>query len=83
MTVGPINLAQVITGKHNRFRRAFEAMLDGKLNCTVECSPLLGPQLFEAVQNLMAGKELPRRIVTKEGVFPQEVAREVLPTRKY
>ena len=64
-------------------RGAFEAMLEGKLNCTVECSPLLGPQLFEAVQDLMAGKELPRRIVTKEGVFPQEVAKEVLPTRKY
>ena len=64
-------------------RGAFEAMIEGKLNCTVECSPLLGPQLFEAVQDLMAGKTLPRRIVTKEGVFPQEVAKEVLPTRKY
>jgi ABC-type sugar transport system substrate-binding protein len=65
-------------------RGAFEAMIEGKLNCTVECSPLLGPQLFEAVQDLMAGKTLPKRIVTKEGVFPQEVAaKETLPTRKY
>ena len=58
-------------------------MLDGKLNCTVECSPLLGPQLFDAVDDLMAGKELPKRIVTNEGVFPAEVAAEVLPTRTY
>jgi galactofuranose transport system substrate-binding protein len=64
-------------------RGAFEAMIEGKLNCTVECSPLLGPQLFEAVNDLVAGKTLPKRIVTKEGVFPQEVAKEVLPTRKY
>jgi galactofuranose transport system substrate-binding protein len=64
-------------------RGAFEAMIAGKLNVTVECSPLLGPQLFEAVQDLMAGKTLPRRIVTKEGVFPQEVAKKVMPTRKY
>ena len=64
-------------------RGAFEAMIEGKLNCTVECSPLLGPQLFEAVNDLMAGKTLPKRIVTKEGVFPQEVAQETLPTRKY
>lgn len=64
-------------------RGAFEAMIEGKLNCTVECSPLLGPQLFQAVNDLMAGKTLPRRIVTEEGVFPQEVAEEVLPTRKY
>jgi ABC-type sugar transport system substrate-binding protein len=64
-------------------RGAFEAMMEGKLNCTVECSPLLGPQLFQAINDLMAGKKLPRRIVTKEGVFPQEVAAETLPTRKY
>lgn len=64
-------------------RGAFEAMVEGKLNCTVECSPLLGPQLFDSVEDLMQGKELPRRIVTEEGVFPAEVAKDTLPTRKY
>jgi simple sugar transport system substrate-binding protein len=64
-------------------RGAFEAMIEGKINCTVECSPLLGPQLFDAVEDLMAGKELPKRIVTNEGVFPAEIAAETLPTRKY
>ncbi len=64
-------------------RGAFEAMIEGKINCTVECSPLLGPQLFDAVEDLMAGKELPKRIVTNEGVFPAETAAETLPTRKY
>lgn len=64
-------------------RGAFEAMIEGKLNCTVECSPLLGPQLFDAVEDLAAGKTLPKRIVTKEGVFPQDVAAKELPNRKY
>jgi len=64
-------------------RGAFEAMIEGKLNCTVECSPLLGPQFFDAVEALIAGKKIPKRIVTKEDVFPQEVAKEVLPTRQY
>jgi simple sugar transport system substrate-binding protein len=64
-------------------RGAFEAMVEGKLNCTVECSPLLGPQMFDAAEDLMKGKEIPKRIVTQEGVFPMEVAEEVLPTRKY
>ncbi len=64
-------------------RGAFEAMIEGKLNCTVECSPLLGPQFFDAVEAIMAGKPVSKRIVTEEGVFPQEVAKEVLPTRKY
>ena len=64
-------------------RGAFEAMVEGKLNCTVECSPLLGPQLFDAAEDLMMDKKIPKRIVTQEGVFPMEVAEEVLPTRKY
>ena len=62
---------------------AFEAMIAGKLNCTVECSPLLGPQLMEAVKDLMAGKKLSKRIVTKEGVFPAEVAKKEFPNRTY
>ena len=35
---------------------AFEAMIAGKLNVTVECSPLLGPQLMAAVKDVVAGK---------------------------
>ncbi|MGC4001150.1 MAG: ABC transporter substrate-binding protein [Anaeromyxobacter sp.] len=62
---------------------AFEAMMAGKLNCTVECSPLLGPQLMQAVKDLKAGKTLPKRIVTQEGVFPAEVAAKEFPNRKY
>ncbi|WP_437300336.1 ABC transporter substrate-binding protein [Sorangium sp. So ce426] len=62
---------------------AFEAMMAGKLNVTVECSPLLGPQLMSAVKDLMAGKQLPKRIVTEEGVFPMETAAQEFPKRKY
>jgi simple sugar transport system substrate-binding protein len=62
---------------------AFEAMMAGKLNVSVECSPLLGPQLMQAVKDLKAGKTLPRRIVTQEGVFPMEVAAKEFPNRKY
>jgi simple sugar transport system substrate-binding protein len=62
---------------------AFEAMVAGKLNVTVECSPLLGPQLMAAVKDVVAGKQIPRRIVTEESVFPRETAAQVLPTRKY
>ena len=38
---------------------AFEAMIAGKLNVTVECSPLLGPQLMAAVKDVVAGKPDP------------------------
>jgi ABC-type sugar transport system substrate-binding protein len=62
---------------------AFEAMIAGKLNVSVECSPLLGPQLMETVKDVMAGKQVPKRIVTKEGIFPAEVAAKEFPSRKY
>ena len=62
---------------------AFEAMMAGKLNVSVECSPLLGPQLMQAVKDLQAGKALPKRIVTEETVFPMEVAAREFPKRKY
>ena len=62
---------------------AFEAMIAGKLNVSVECSPLLGPQLMQAVKDLKAGKTLPKRIVTEESIFPMEVAAKEFPKRKY
>jgi ABC-type sugar transport system substrate-binding protein len=62
---------------------AFEAMIAGKLNVSVECSPLLGPQLMTAVKDLVAGKTIPKRIVTEEGIFPMEVAAKEFPKRKY
>jgi simple sugar transport system substrate-binding protein len=62
---------------------AFEAMIAGKLNCTVECSPLLGPQFVDAIQKLMDKKVLPKKTVTIEGVFPAEFAAAIFPSRKY
>src|SRR6187399_3174852 len=62
---------------------AFEAMMAGKLNVSVECSPLLGPQLMAAVKDIKAGKPVQKRIVTEEGIFPMEVAAKEFAKRKY
>ena len=62
---------------------AFQAMAAGKLNVTVECNPLLGPQLMAAAQAVAAGKPVERRITVVEGVFPAETAARELPNRKY
>ena len=62
---------------------AFEAMAEGKLNCTVECNPLIGPQLFDAVEAVLAKKQLPKRTAVQEGVFEQSQAAAELPKRKY
>jgi simple sugar transport system substrate-binding protein len=90
-------------------KAAFEAMVAGELNCTVECSPLLGPQLFDVIEAVVAARRLRgtiaaaefirpearqplldnldnmfvKRIMVKEGVFDQSVAKDLIGGRKY
>lgn len=64
-------------------RGAFEAMIAGKLNATVECNPLLGPQFFELALKVVNGESIPKWVPSIETVFFPENASEVLPTRKY
>lgn len=61
----------------------FVAASEGKINFIVECNPLLGPQLMQAVKDVLGGKEVAKRIVTKEGVFTSEDAKRELPNRQY
>ncbi|HEX2971837.1 MAG TPA: ABC transporter substrate-binding protein [Tepidisphaeraceae bacterium] len=62
---------------------AFEAMVAGKMNCTVECNPLLGPAAFDAVEALLAGKTLPKKTIVKDELFDQDAAKAVINSRKY
>jgi ABC-type sugar transport system substrate-binding protein len=60
-----------------------QALADGKINFIVECSPLLGKQLVEIVEQINDGEEPEKRIITEETTFTQEEAIEALPTRQY
>ncbi|MCF6411532.1 ABC transporter substrate-binding protein [Pseudalkalibacillus salsuginis] len=62
---------------------AFEAMAAGKMNVTVECNPLFGPQLVELIEAHFAGETLDKRISVEEGIYTMDQAKELLPTRKY
>jgi simple sugar transport system substrate-binding protein len=64
-------------------RAAFEAMVAGKLNATVECNPLMGPQLMTSVTEVVAGRPIARRAIVEEAVFTRDTARQYIHTRKY
>ena len=65
-------------------RDAFVAMMDGDLNLTVECTPLMGPSAFDALEAAWAGKTLPDWIVNKDDAFrAKDVNQQVLDSRKY
>ncbi len=62
---------------------AFEAMIAGKLNVTIECNPLLGPQLMTSVVEVYAGHPIPKRTMVDEQVFPMETAKQHIQSRQY
>lgn len=62
---------------------AFEAMIAGELNATVECNPLLGPQFFDLALKVVNGESVPKWVPSKESIFFPDNAQEILPTRKY
>jgi simple sugar transport system substrate-binding protein len=62
---------------------AFKGMIAGDINVTIECNPLLAPQVFEAALKAINGESLPKWVVSQEGVFYAKDAETILPTRKY
>src|SRR5215213_1976637 len=64
-------------------RGAFEAMIAGKLNVTIECNPLLGPQFFETALKLANGAPIEKWVKSKEDIYRQDTAAQELPKRKY
>jgi simple sugar transport system substrate-binding protein len=59
------------------------ALAEGKINYIVECNPLLGDQLMDLAEKVVAGEEVPARVVTEESAFTPEQAKEVLASREY
>ena len=68
-------------------RGAFEAMIAGKLNATVECNPLLGPQFFELALKVVNGEPVPKWIPSQESEFlasqGADELKQILATRQY
>ncbi|GGK87657.1 LacI family transcriptional regulator [Planomonospora parontospora subsp. parontospora] len=60
-----------------------QALADGKINFIVECSPILGPQLMDLAKKVVAGEQVPARVLTEETTFTPEQAKAALPTRPY
>ena len=64
-------------------KAAFEAMAAGKLNCSVECNPLLGPYLFDTIEKVRKGESVPKWTVIEDKFYDETTAKAELPNRKY
>ena len=75
--------ADVIVVSIDGVRGAFEAMVAGKLSCTVECNPLLGPLAFDAAEKAAGGATLEKKTIVPDRVFDQSTAKAVIGSRQY
>ena len=64
-------------------KEAIQAVVDGRINCTVECNPLFGPKVYDTVASLLAGKKVERKAYNKDELFDSANAAAALPTRQY
>lgn len=44
-------------------KTAFDAIIAGEMNATIECTPLYGPFVVDAIKQLMAGEDLGRNLI--------------------
>lgn len=64
-------------------KEAIQAVVAGKINCTVECSPLFGPKVYDTVTKLLAGQPVPKKAFNQDELFDVKNAAAALPTRLY
>ena len=80
-TCGPNG--DVIIISFDAVKAAFDAMIAGDLNVSVECNPLHGPRVAEIIQTLEDGGTVDKIMYVDEGVFSAETAAEDIKTRTY
>ena len=57
-------------------KKAFQYMIDGKINVIVECNPLHGPRVEELIRALEAGESIDKKsYVTEKTFWPDQAAK--------
>ena len=64
-------------------KEAIQAVIDGKINCTVECNPLFGPKVYDLVAKIVAGEKVPRVQYNKDELFDITNAAKAIGSRQY
>jgi ABC-type sugar transport system substrate-binding protein len=64
-------------------REGVQAVVDGKMNCVVECNPLFGPKVFDTVSRVVAGEKVARKSYNHDELFDETNAPGVIAGRQY
>ena len=82
--IDAIKAAGLVPGKDiiivgcDSVKAAFEAIVAGDMNATIECTPLYGPFVVDCIEKLEAGETFDKTVIhPEEGVFDMEGGIEV------
>lgn len=64
-------------------KEGVQAVIDGKINCVVECNPLFGPRVYDLAAKLVAGEKVPRVQYNQDELFDSSNAAQSIGARKY
>ena len=64
-------------------KEAIQAVVDGKINCTVECNPLFGPKIYGTIEKILKKETVEKQMYNKDELFDATNAAAALPTRLY
>jgi ABC-type sugar transport system substrate-binding protein len=65
-------------------QQAIDLLAEGKINCVVECTPLIGDVIMELAKKLAAGEPIPRDTYSRERTFSEfDDDLDTLPPRGY
>ncbi|HEX2926698.1 MAG TPA: LacI family transcriptional regulator, partial [Ruminiclostridium sp.] len=64
-------------------KAAFQSMINGDMNVSVECNPLHGPRVADLAKKLIKGEKVEKIQYVEEKVYPAETAAKELPNRQY
>ncbi len=64
-------------------KEAVQAVVDGKINCTVECNPLFGPKVYGVIEKILKGETVMSQMYNVDQLFDAANAAAALPTRQY
>lgn len=63
---------------------ALQAIIEGTLGASIECNPLLGPKAFDAVESVLAGESIPKKIIVTDRLFDGlNISPEIVAGREY
>ena len=80
---GKVPGKDIIIISFDAVKAAFESMIAGDMNVSVECNPLHGPRVSEIIQKLEKGEKVDKLQYVEEGVYPAETAAELIDSRQY